>query len=169
MLGRSVLSVVAGGPTRILGSAAFRLANSISCGRGAGIETGPGGGSGHWLGFTKHRLLGWGWGRRCWGPGLRLLLGSWCGGLRRRLRGCGLRRCRLWRTGTAHRLQLLQSLAIKRRMCRLRNAILVRRGSLWPRLKPPLSIWREIQIGHVFLLIGVWVDYADSMTARPVE
>ncbi len=69
-----------------------------------------------------------------------------------------------------HRLQLLQGLAIERRVGRLRDAVLVRRRGLPRRLDMPLRIGRKIKKGQVFLLVA-GIDHVGLMTAkfRPVE
>src|ERR1700722_12011330 len=124
MLGGGILSVI----TRraASGSIPLRLSNGFPGVLGAGVKAGFGGWGRGRLGFVEQRLLG-GWGRRSCRTTLRLLLRLGCRGRRRRLR-CRLRRSgRNGWAGSFHGLQLLQGLAIERRVGRLSSATLVRR------------------------------------------
>ena len=97
---------------------------------------------------------------------LGLLLGRRGGGRRSRLLQGWLRRDRLWRSCPAHGLKLLQSLAIERRMGRLRDAILVGRRSLSFGLDLLLCVGRKVEVSQVFLAVVAGIDHMGLMTTK---
>ena len=165
MLGGGILSVVTGGAAaRILSSIPFRLADGISGILRAAVKVGPGGWGGRRLRLIEQRLLrGWRRGRRRCRAGLRLLLG--CRGWRSRLRGGRLRGDGLRRARPAHGLQLLQGLAIERRMGRFGDAVLIRKWGLRLGLDLLLRIGRKVEVSQVFLVV-VGVDDMRLMAAK---